>query len=120
MQIQNISSQIKSLRQLSASDKDFSFELISHITSKLDLTETQLSKLHTAYQAIGSYLANKNDWLSNCYIYAQGSIGIGTSVKPINENSDMDIDLVLHLPSMDYPKTTYDANKLLCKLIEEL
>lgn len=120
MQIQNIRSRIKSLRQLSDSDKEFSFELLSHITSNLDLTNSQLCQLHTAYKAIGSYLANKSDWLSDCYIYAQGSVGIGTSVKPINENSDMDIDLVLHLPSQEYPATTYDANKLLCRLIEEL
>lgn len=110
----------KVLRQLSASDKEFSFEMVSHITSNLDLTETQLNQLKSAYKAIGSYLANKGSWLSDCHIYAQGSVGIGTSVKPIHEDSDMDIDLVLHLPSKSYPNTTSDANELLYQLINDL
>ncbi|MBE8232574.1 MAG: nucleotidyltransferase [Endozoicomonadaceae bacterium] len=110
----------KALRQLSESDKEFSFDMISHITSNLDLTETQLNQLKSAYRAIGSYLANKGGWLTDCHIYAQGSVGIGTSVKPINEDSDLDIDLVLHLPNQDFPSTTDEANKLLCQLIREL
>ncbi|WGK83216.1 nucleotidyltransferase [Vibrio aestuarianus] len=110
----------KSLRQLSASDKEFCFEMISHITSNLDLTETQLSQLKTAYRAIGSYLANQGGKLAECHIYAQGSVGIGTSVKPIDEDSDMDIDLVLHLPSQHYPTTTDEANELLFNLIRVL
>lgn len=116
----NINTQIKALRGLSESDKQFCFEVMSHITSNLDLTQTQLDKLRTAYRAIGSYLASKGGWLSECHVYAQGSVGIGTSVKPIDESSDMDIDLVLHLPSQTYPTTTYEANQLLCQLINEL
>ncbi|WP_340136990.1 nucleotidyltransferase, partial [Vibrio vulnificus] len=94
--------------------------MISHITSNLDLTETQLSQLKTAYRAIGSYLANQGGELAECHIYAQGSVGIGTSVKPIDEDSDMDIDLVLHLPSQHYPTTTDEANELLFNLIRVL
>ncbi|KXF79941.1 nucleotidyltransferase domain-containing protein [Enterovibrio coralii] len=110
----------KALRQLSQSDKEFSFEMIAHITSNLDLTETQLGKLKSAYQAIGSYLSNRGGWLKDCYIYAQGSVGIGTSVKPLDAKSDMDIDLVLHLPEQSYPLNQYEANQLLRDLIHEL
>lgn len=114
------STSLKALRQLSESDKDFSFDMISHVTSNLDLTETQLNKLKTAYRAIGLFLANKGGWLENCHIYAQGSVGIGTSVKPLNEKADMDIDLVLHLPEENYPTTVFQANDMLNHLIQEL
>ncbi|MFN1513695.1 cyclic GMP-AMP synthase DncV-like nucleotidyltransferase [Vibrio owensii] len=110
----------KSLRKLNSSDKEFCFEMISKITSNLDLTETQLSQLTTAYRAIGSYLANQGGKFADCHVYAQGSVGIGTSVKPIDEDSDMDIDLVLHLPNEDYPLTTDEANQLLFSLIDVL
>ncbi|MGI9888159.1 nucleotidyltransferase domain-containing protein [Vibrio chagasii] len=116
MQVQGFNS----LRQLSASDKEFCFEMISQITSNLDLTNTQLSQLKTAYKAIGSYLANQGGWLVECYIYAQGSVGIGTSVKPITEGSDMDIDLVLHIPDKHYPSSVSEANELLYGLISVL
>lgn len=73
---------------------------LERVCQVLELTEKQYSRAETEYGAVGELLAGSNDpFLRAAQIYPQGSISIGTSVKPILSN-EYDVDLVCYVPSM--------------------
>jgi hypothetical protein len=74
-------------------------EIFDELGKSLDITETQFNTAVASYQAVGEQLS-KNDGLLAIYkpeILPQGSFMLGTMVKPINEEDDLDIDLVCNL-----------------------
>jgi Second Messenger Oligonucleotide or Dinucleotide Synthetase domain len=71
----------------------------------LELTEKQYETAENRYGAVGEWLASSdNAFLRFAKIYPQGSISLGTSVKPIKSN-EYDVDLVCYVPhlSVDTP-----------------
>lgn len=60
-----------------------------------------LEKAKTAYTALGEYIKSSNeDW--EVIIYPQGSFELGTVVKPLNEEEQYDVDLVVLVKNPNY------------------
>lgn len=72
--------------------------VLDRLCQELDLTDTQYETAQERYRAIGEWLGTGGSpHLRNAVIYAHGSIGLGTAVKPIGHN-EFDVDLMCHLP----------------------
>ena len=68
--------------------------------AQIDLTDSQYETAKNRYEAVSAWLAEgKSPFLKVASIYAQGSIAVGTSNKPIGR-AEFDVDLVCHLPSV--------------------
>jgi hypothetical protein len=72
--------------------------VLEAICIELELTETQRQRAEQSYQTIGEWLNDENSPLAIYVpaIYPQGSILLGTTVRPINR-ADFDVDLICHL-----------------------
>lgn len=78
-------------------------ELLSEIGSSLDLTENQYRQIEDRYNAVAEHLS-KDTSLIRAYqpdIVPQGSFLLGTMVKPIMEDDELDVDLVCRLKGKD-------------------
>ena len=73
-------------------------ELLARIAQELQLDNTRIERMESAYKAVSDLLKEDDTFFNNLdiEIYAQGSKRIGTTVKPINEE-DFDLDTVLHI-----------------------
>ena len=78
--------------------KQFS-EILEMLGETLDITETQYNAAVSSYGAVGEWLAKPESSLApyNPIIRPQGSFMLGTMIKPICEDDDLDIDLVCEL-----------------------
>lgn len=85
-------------------------EIFETLGETLDITETQYNAAVNSYSAVGDWLAKPESTLApyKPIIRPQGSFMLGTMVKPINENDDLDIDLVCELTGKDPRWTQYD------------
>ena len=73
--------------------------IFNALCTYLDITETQFDAVVRSYRAVGDWLAKSDSSLApyKPLIRPQGSFLLGTMVRPINENDDLDIDLVCEL-----------------------
>lgn len=78
--------------------KQISF-LLNEIGKVLDVTKTEYDQITTSYKAVGSFLADYPSPLNafSPQIRPQGSFLLGTTVRPVSEDADLDIDLVCEL-----------------------
>ncbi|WP_321334988.1 nucleotidyltransferase [uncultured Bacteroides sp.] len=78
--------------------KQFS-EILETLGETLDITETQYKVAVSSYGAVGEWLAKPESSLApyKPVIRPQGSFMLGTMIKPICEDDDLDIDLVCEL-----------------------
>lgn len=72
--------------------------LLTAVTEELDITEAEYEQAKQHYEAVGGWLDEEDSCLHRYRprIYAQGSIALGTVVKPIGKD-EFDIDLVCEL-----------------------
>lgn len=94
-------------------------ELLARIAQELQLDNTRLERMESAYNAVYDLLKKDESFFKDLdiEIYAQGSKRTGTTVKPIN-GEDFDLDTVMHIYDLHYnysPSQIYDA---LVKVIE--
>lgn len=85
--------------------------ILERICQQLELTDTQYQTARTRYEAVGAWLADSDDFnLQEASIYAQGSISLLTTVRPLRQD-EYDVDLVCHAPylSVSTPPTTLKA-----------
>jgi hypothetical protein len=73
-------------------------DLLSRICKNLQLSDTQYNSAKTRYESIGDWLAAPDSPLAawKPSIYPQGSLRIGTTVKPIR-GAEYDLDLVCEM-----------------------
>jgi hypothetical protein len=73
-------------------------ELLARIAQELQLDNTRIERMESAYNAVFDLLKKESNFFNNLEIeiYPQGSKRIGTTVKPIN-GDDFDLDTVLHI-----------------------
>ena len=73
--------------------------IFNALCTSLDITESQFDTVVRSYRAVGDWLAKSDSSLApyKPIIRPQGSFLLGTMVRPINENDDLDIDLVCEL-----------------------
>lgn len=81
--------------------------IYSAIAEKLNITQTQFDEAKTSYERVGTYLREKlgddSTHLADVDVFPQGSMGLGTVVRPSDESDDFDVDLVCRLnDGMDY------------------
>ena len=78
--------------------KQFS-EILETLGQTLDITETQYNAAVSSYGAVGEWLAKPESSLApyKPVVRPQGSFMLGTMIKPICEEDDLDIDLVCEL-----------------------
>jgi hypothetical protein len=70
------------------------FSVLDEICRELELTEAQLAAARTSYEAVAEWLSESDDpLLRHIRVYAHGSAGLGTSVKPLGRE-DFDVDLI--------------------------
>ena len=70
------------------------FGLLEQIGEALDLTDTQYDNAKARSEAVGNWLAQStNPAVADMRVYVQGSIALGTAVKPI-DGDEYDADLV--------------------------
>ncbi len=80
----------------------------------LDISETQFNNAVSSYQAVGNWLSKADSELAlyKPKISAQGSFLLGTMVKPINKEDDLDIDLVCELTGKNESWTQADVKSI--------
>jgi len=78
-------------------------EIFEELTRNLDISETEYELAVKSYGAVGEWLSKKGSILSKYKpeILPQGSFLLGTVIKPINDDDDIDIDLVCQLKSKE-------------------
>lgn len=74
-------------------------KILRELTENLDLTDTEEENIRKSYKAVGEWLSDENSSLKDydVEIRPQGSYNLGTIIRPINEDDDIDIDLVCEL-----------------------
>lgn len=88
--------------------KQFS-EILETLGETLDITETQYNAAVSSYGAVGEWLAKPESSLAQYkpVVRPQGSFMLGTMIKPICEEDDLDIDLVCELTGKNPQWTQY-------------
>jgi hypothetical protein len=75
--------------------------LIEEVCQYLEPSAYQRDLAKQRYEGVGDWLARSDDWLLTAIeIRLQGSVAIGTTVKPIGAN-EHDVDLVAHVTDLD-------------------
>lgn len=101
--------------------------LLNEIARTLDVTKAEYNAITTSYQAVGKHLAESPSMLKayRPQIRPQGSFLLGTAVRPVAEDGDLDIDLVCELtrkPSswtLKYADGKYHMDILPCFVNED-
>ncbi|MHA7057414.1 SMODS domain-containing nucleotidyltransferase [Aquimarina sp. M1] len=79
-------------------------DLLARIAEQIQLDDTRKERMETAYRAIESLLNEDTGFFKDAVfeIYPQGSVRIGTTVKPTGKN-EFDLDIVVNIV-MDWEK----------------
>ncbi|WP_041958061.1 nucleotidyltransferase domain-containing protein [Sulfurospirillum arsenophilum] len=76
------------------------WKLLVAITDQMSLPQSKFEDAEGKYLAVARWLADSGDGhFAKTDIYPQGSMRLGTTIKPYNEE-EFDIDLVAHLPNI--------------------
>lgn len=75
--------------------KELLNKIYCELADSLNISDTMTQEIISSYKSVGSYLGNLEENL-NIHIYPQGSMALGTLVRPIAEDKegDYDVDLV--------------------------
>jgi hypothetical protein len=92
-------------------DKPAINTIFEKIAETLDISEEAFAKAESRYQNIGKWLNRTDSKIrhKSPNIYPQGSINLGTIIKPINEVDEYDFDLVCEI---NYLKNEITQEKL--------
>lgn len=66
--------------------------ILSFIAKELDITDTMYEKAVASYKSVGEWIGEGLDY--EVCIMPQGSMNLGTVVRPLSDKEDYDIDLV--------------------------
>jgi hypothetical protein len=78
-------------------------DLLARAAEKLQLDKSRREKIESTYKAVQDFINNDSSFFKDAdfEIYPQGSVRIGTTVKPIERN-EFDLDIVLHIKGKNY------------------
>ena len=72
--------------------------ILSSLAEELNISDTMYERAVQSYSALGEYLRKANtDWVVE--VYPQGSFEMGTVVKPLSDEDQYDVDLVVLVES---------------------
>jgi len=70
------------------------YSILDEICQTLELSDEQLEAARTSYEAVAEWLSGStNPLLRHIDVYAHGSAGIGTTVRPLGRE-DFDVDII--------------------------
>lgn len=89
-------------------------DFLENLADSLDLTEEQYLFAKGKYQALGNFLNEPGSLLSkyNPQVLLQGSIKLGTCIRPVIEDDEFDVDMTCKLHST-YPAKQLDLKTLI-------
>jgi len=95
-------------------------DILEKLADSLDLTESQYLLAKEKYEALGNFLNAPNTLLSkfNPEILTQGSIKLGTCVRPVIEDDEFDVDVTCKLIAA-FPAKQEDLKSLIHKRLCE-
>lgn len=70
------------------------------ISREISITDSMMDKAVSSYESVGTWLGN--GLVYDVYVMPQGSMNLGTVVKPVSDKDDYDIDLVCLLKDGNY------------------
>lgn len=80
--------------------KQLILALLDQFCQQLDITDSQYETAKSRYESVGTWLSESTSaYLDQVQIYPQGSIALGTAIKPLSDN-EFDVDLVCYLPTL--------------------
>lgn len=93
---------------------------LEKLAESVDLTEEQYLFAKKNYEELGTFLEEPNTLLSDYepHILPQGSIKLGTCVKPVVEDEEFDVDMTCKL-HCHYPQQQYALKQLLYRRLNE-
>lgn len=75
--------------------------IFDNLADGLNITQTMMEKAEKAYNALGEHIKNSNEeW--DVTVYPQGSFQLGTVIKPVNDEEQYDVDLVISVKTPYY------------------
>ena len=74
-------------------DKEIINEMYENIADELNISDSVFETAEKSYKALGEYLENNIDGYK-IDVFPQGSMNLGTLIKPISEDDDYDLDAV--------------------------
>jgi hypothetical protein len=105
--------------QLVARKKQMVVGLLDKLCQQVEITDTQFQTAKTRYEAVGAWLSgSSSQHLYQVQIYPQGSIALGTAIKPLAAN-EFDVDLVCHLPSIGHTSSAQAVKHLVGARLKE-
>jgi hypothetical protein len=89
-------------------------EIFDELGKSLDITPAQYQAAVTSYQFVGDWLSKPESPLApySPEILPQGSFLLGTMIKPIHDDDDLDVDLVCRLLGKKSSWSQYDLKKI--------
>lgn len=69
--------------------------MYNDIADELNISDSVYESAKKSYEELGEYLSNHIDYEIN--VYPQGSMSIGTTIKPVSDKDDYDLDAVCQI-----------------------
>ena len=78
-------------------------QILNNLVKSLEIPDNAKEKAEKRYENIGNWLSRKESVLAkfNPEFYSQGSIRLGTTIKPLNEDEEYDLDAVCLLNNLN-------------------
>jgi hypothetical protein len=93
--------------------------LLDKLCQEVEITDTQFKTATTRYETVGAWLSGSSSpHLEQVQIYPQGSIALGTAIKPLAKN-EFDVDLVCHLPGVGHTSSAQAVKQLVGARLKE-
>lgn len=107
------------LSLLTVQKKQLLVGIINQFCQQLELTDTQYQTAKERYEAVGGWLAEaESPHLKQAKIYAQGSVALETTIKPLGRN-EFDVDLVCLLPTVAHSSDAAAVKTLIGERLKE-
>jgi len=96
-------------------------DILEELAKLLDITKEEFNTITKSYEAVGTYLAEGSSPLKvfSPSIHPQGSFLLGTVVRPISDEDDLDIDLVCELQNKPQHWVQYNLKKAVGDRLKE-
>lgn len=97
---------------LSQNENDLA-NVLEDLGKSLDISQTEYDAAVTSYMAVGTQLSKEGSILApfKPEILPQGSFLLGTTIKPVNDSDDIDIDLACQLKGKSGTWSQYDLKQ---------
>ena len=67
--------------------------ILVKMLEELDLPKSVEEKVHKRYESLGKWFTRDESTLKDVDIFVQGSFGQGTTIKPLQEGEEYDLDM---------------------------